>query len=285
MATPLHLAILPDRISPTAWRALYARAHHLALHWQPRPLSLAWRRVAGDPIAQYVLDIEHADGLDIVGDATSRTVGEPVHFPRTLAIAPSPDARAPWVTLFRADTHALPYHALIIALATLVVQAFPDAAQLSGAAPAHDREPGPHALLELRACTAMATLPAATLDAVLHFARDLHTAIARTDLRTFVRALPQPQLRADLARATAPQWPLTEMAWASLSTASADELTLLYAVAHIADPSFERSQIARALFENPVLRRWVAQPDSRTHTLPRSDRREIAVRCSIPSTP
>jgi len=84
MGVRVHLAVVVDRVSDATWRRIYEKARRVAKHWTPRPLSLAWRQIGAVRVAQYVLDIEAADGLHVVGDLETLTTAESFVFPARL---------------------------------------------------------------------------------------------------------------------------------------------------------------------------------------------------------
>jgi len=84
MGVRVHLAVVVDRVSDAAWHGIYEKARRVAKHWTPRPLSIAWRQIGAVRVAQYVLDIEDADGLHLVGDAETLTTAESFVFPARL---------------------------------------------------------------------------------------------------------------------------------------------------------------------------------------------------------
>jgi hypothetical protein len=84
MGVRVHLAVVVDRVSDAAWHGIYEKARRVARHWTPRPLSIAWRQIGAVRVAQYVLDIEAADGLHLVGDAETLTTAESFVFPARL---------------------------------------------------------------------------------------------------------------------------------------------------------------------------------------------------------
>jgi hypothetical protein len=61
MGVRVHLAVVVDRVFDAAWHGIYEKARRVARHWTPRPLSIAWRQIGAERVAQYVLDIEAAD--------------------------------------------------------------------------------------------------------------------------------------------------------------------------------------------------------------------------------
>lgn len=158
MGVYVHLDIVIDRVSDAAWHAIYERARRVAKQWIPRPLSLARCQVSAVQVAQYVLDVETADGLRLVGDAETLTTGESFVFPAKLtppmfwhhregSPAPSDDdllvaiagpdvadhaRQLQWRRLFGAKTQGLPYHTLIVALGLLVENSLPATAVVHG---------------------------------------------------------------------------------------------------------------------------------------------------------
>jgi hypothetical protein len=156
MGISVHLAVVAARVSDAAWRELYEKARHVALHWRPRPLSSGWRNIGAVRVAQYTPQFETTEGLHFVGDAESLTTAESHMFPVTLAHHSAP--RGTWsrrpssqadvvVTvaaelgertstdvqyLLGAKTQGLPYHVMIVALGLLVENALPGTAMVYG---------------------------------------------------------------------------------------------------------------------------------------------------------
>jgi hypothetical protein len=164
MGVRVHLAVVVDRVSDAAWHGIYEKARRVAKHWTPRPLSIAWRQIGAVRVAQYVLDIEAADGLHLVGDAETFTTAESFVFPARLgrgaagrggsqatshddvlvAIArrhaPKVAGRLRWCDLFGEKTQGLPYHTLLVALGLLVESSLPGTAVVFGDISLHDGE-------------------------------------------------------------------------------------------------------------------------------------------------
>lgn len=166
MGIHVHLAVVADRVSDAAWHSIYEQGRRVAAQWTPRPLSLAWRQIGAERVAQYDLDIEGADGLHIVGDAETLATGESFVFPAVLdrsaprgdradppavpegdvlaAVAlrnePASALGLPWCDVLGEQTQGLPYHALIVALGLLVEHALPGTAVVYGDISTRDAE-------------------------------------------------------------------------------------------------------------------------------------------------
>lgn len=156
MGISVHLAVVAERVSEAAWRELYEKARHVALHWRPRPLSLRWRNIGAVCVAQYTPQFETPKGLYFVGDAESLTTAEGHMFPTTLAHHGAPRDTGPRQPssqgdvvvkvaaelgerpstdiqyLLGAKTQGLPYHVMIVALGLLVENALPGTAMVYG---------------------------------------------------------------------------------------------------------------------------------------------------------
>lgn len=159
MGISVHLAVVAERVSDAAWRQLYEKARHVALHWRPRPLSSGWRNIGAVRVAQYTPQFETTEGLYFVGDAESLTTAEGHMFPATLAHRSTPRAsglgwsrlppfqddvvvtvaaelgertRTDIQYLMGAKTQGLPYHVMIVALGLLVENALPGTAMVYG---------------------------------------------------------------------------------------------------------------------------------------------------------
>ncbi len=164
MGIHVYLAVFADRVPAATWQVIYDKARRVATQWTPRPLSTAWRQIGAVRVAQYSRDIEASDGLHIVGDAETLTIGESFVFPARLDRAASwcalkgppavdddvlvavarwmhdPEGAPPWRGLLGAKTQGLPYHALIVALGLLVENALPGTAVMYGELSARDAE-------------------------------------------------------------------------------------------------------------------------------------------------
>lgn len=156
MGVYVHLAVVVDRVSDATWHRIYKKARRVAKHWTPRPLSMAWRQIGAVRVAQYVLDIEAAEGLHLVGDAETLTTAESFVFPARLdrggvcrrgSLATSHEdvlvaiarrhtreaaGRLCWCDLFGEKTQGLPYHILLVALGLLVESSLPGTAVVFG---------------------------------------------------------------------------------------------------------------------------------------------------------
>jgi hypothetical protein len=156
MGISVHLAVVADRVSDAAWRELYEKTRHVALHWRPRPLSSGWRNIGAVRIAQYTPQFETTAGLHFVGDTESLTTAESHLFPVTLAHRGAlrgtedrpPSSQDDVVVrvaaergelastdiqyLLGAKTQGLPYHVMIVALGLLVENALPGTALVYG---------------------------------------------------------------------------------------------------------------------------------------------------------
>jgi hypothetical protein len=153
----VYLDVVEDRVSYATWERIYERARRVARQWKPRPLALGWRQIGDVRVAQYVLDIETEYGLNIVGDAETRTTGESFVFPPRVGRAASRCAEggslgtaddvlvavthqhelaaaelARLSDLFGEKTLGLPYHTLIVALGLLVENSLPGTAVVHG---------------------------------------------------------------------------------------------------------------------------------------------------------
>lgn len=148
----MYLAITTERVSEQAWQRIYEMACRVASRWTPPPLAVAWRNIGTVRVAHYTPDIEDENGLHIVGDAKTLTIGESFVFPRALrryghsaSIEPDHDVllavarrnapaaqQLPYGQLFGAKTQGFPYHTLIVALGLLVEHLLPGTAIVYG---------------------------------------------------------------------------------------------------------------------------------------------------------
>lgn len=84
MGIRVELAVVEDRVSDETWQGIYEKACRVARQWTPRPLSIGSRQIGAVRVEQYVLDVESANGLDLVGDAKTLSIGERFVFPARL---------------------------------------------------------------------------------------------------------------------------------------------------------------------------------------------------------
>lgn len=155
MGIHVHLSVVPDRIDVPTWQQLYEDARRIAREWTPRPLGITLRHIGRERVGQYSTDLEHADGLYIVGDAESLMTGESFVFPARLpspwtheavstecdddilpaVVAHTDDALAPrlhFCELFGHKTQGLPYHTLLVAIGAWVEHRLPRTALVHG---------------------------------------------------------------------------------------------------------------------------------------------------------
>ena len=168
MGIHVNLAIVAERVSEKTWQRVYQTARQVATRWEPPPLSVAWRDIGNVRVAQYTTDIENTDGLHIVGDTKTLTIGESFIFPVTLgrhrhthfrsnkstydvlvAVAREngpATQQLSFTDLFGAKTQGFTYHTLIVALGLLVEYLLPGTAVVYGDMAMEDGEQARHGL-------------------------------------------------------------------------------------------------------------------------------------------
>lgn len=158
MGIHVRVRLLRSQVSRATWERIYADSMRALRGWPDPPLGIGHREVAGVRVIAYTRNFERKDGWSIVGDANSRRGAESFELPTELHPSESPfgvgeaasmaveptmdvlqalaeeDAGKPsWLScLLGSKTQGLPYHALIVAVATLIENRLPGVALACG---------------------------------------------------------------------------------------------------------------------------------------------------------
>ncbi|HEY5958267.1 MAG TPA: hypothetical protein VIV60_17000, partial [Polyangiaceae bacterium] len=161
MGVYVTVRLFRNLVSRSAWQRIYLDSQLLLRSWPNPPMGIGRRDIAGVPVVIYTLDVERENGWLVVGDADSKLGDESFELPEDLQLWRSTFAKEEILStqgdqttdviqalaeednivgnrpsrltcLLGNKTQGLPYHSLIVAVATLIENRLPGVALASG---------------------------------------------------------------------------------------------------------------------------------------------------------
>jgi len=239
MGVRVHLAVVVDRVSDATWHGIYEKARRVVRHWTPHPLSIAWRQIGAVRVAQYVLDIEAADGLHLVGLELLVVVdGERMR----RRLAASLNAHAIDQAICELSPPAPHFEAIMGDLL----------GQLRSSPDARVRHELEHVV---PSCPDPNILATGTRLLLHRLVEAIRSNMVRGEICQRVEQWGVARTREELAHRTLMSgMRLTSMAWDAIEAAELDELAFLYGAICMDTTRLEVHQAVRAVLENRVVR-------------------------------